>query len=137
MVEYDKYRFKSKEKPKYVKQKKKTLTVQFVKRKHNKIIKEVALENKIGQRKSTCVDCGSRKSTFLKSIKPIKNKKQFLQITNMQIYCKNCKKHTGNTFPQKIVPISKNIIKEKPKCFICFTERTFTNQIEDKYDLKK
>ena len=44
-------------------------------------MKGVALENKIGQQKSTCVDCGSGKSTFLKPIKPIKNKKQFLQIT--------------------------------------------------------
>ena len=36
MVEYDKYCFNSKEKPKYVKKKKKTLTAQFVKRKQIK-----------------------------------------------------------------------------------------------------
>ena len=26
----------------------------------------------------------------------------------MHIYCKKCKKHTGNTFPKKLVLISKN-----------------------------
>ena len=31
------------------------------------------------------------------------------------MYCKNCKKHTGNTFPKKIVLISKNKIKGKSK----------------------
>ena len=35
-------------------------------------IKGVALENKIGQEKSTWLVCDSKKSTFLK---PIKNKK--------------------------------------------------------------
>ena len=44
--------------------------------------------------------------------------------------------HTSNTFPKKLAPISKNIIKEKPKCAICLTERTFVNEIENKYDLK-
>ena len=48
----------------------------------------------------------------------------------MHIYCKNCKKHTGNTFPKKLVPISKNIIKEKSKCAICLSERTFIQKIE-------
>ena len=52
----------------------------------------------------------------------------------MQIYCKNCKKHTGNTFPKKLVQISKNIIKEKSKCVICLTERTFIRKTEDKYN---
>ena len=75
MVEYDQYRFKSKEKPKYVKKKKNTYCLVFEKKTNNKNIKGVRLENKIGQQKSTCVDCGSRKSTFLKPIKPIKNKK--------------------------------------------------------------
>ena len=46
-----------------------------MKKTDNKNIKGVALESEIGQQKSTCVDCGSRKSTFLKPIKPIKNKK--------------------------------------------------------------
>ena len=48
----------------------------------------------------------------------------------MHIYCKNCKKHTGNTFPKELVPISKNIIKEKSKCAICLSERTFIQKIE-------
>ena len=37
-------------------------------------------------------------------------------------------------FPKKLVPISKNIIKEKSKCATCLTERTFIHKIEDKYD---
>ena len=52
----------------------------------------------------------------------------------MLIYCKNCKKHTSNTFPKKIVSISKNEIKGKPKCAICLTERSFIYEIE--YDLE-
>ena len=44
--------------------------------------------------------------------------------------CKNCKKHTGNTFPKKLVLISKNKIKGKSKGAIYLTE------IENKYDLE-
>ena len=54
----------------------------------------------------------------------------------MQIYCKNCKKDTKKHFQKKLVLISKNIIKEKSKCAICLTERTFIHEIEDKYDLE-
>ena len=63
MVEYDKYRFKSKEKAKYVKREK------GVKKTKTKNIKGVALENKVGKQNSTCVDCDSKKSTFLKQVK--------------------------------------------------------------------
>ena len=80
------------------------------------------------------IDCHFKKSTFLKPSKPIKN--SFYRLQNLEIYCKNCKKHTGNTFVKKLVPISKNIIKEKSKCAICLTERTFIHELEDKYDLK-
>ena len=48
----------------------------------------------------------------------------------MHIYCKNCNKHTNNTFPKKIILISKNKIKGKSKCVICLTERTFIDEIE-------
>ena len=54
----------------------------------------------------------------------------------MHIYCKKCKKHTGNTFPKKLILISKNKIKGKSKCAICLTERTFIDEIEGKYDLE-
>ena len=47
----------------------------------------------------------------------------------MHIYCKKCKKHTSNTFPKKSL-ISKNKIKEKSKCAICLTERTFIDEIK-------
>ena len=57
--------------------------------------------------------------------------------------CKTCKfivktvKNTQEThFQKKIVPISKNKTKGKRKCAICLTERTFIDEIEDKYDLE-
>ena len=54
----------------------------------------------------------------------------------MHMYCKICKKHTGNTFPKKLVLISENKIKGKSKCAICLTERTCIHEIEDKYGLE-
>ena len=54
----------------------------------------------------------------------------------MHIYCKKCKKYTGNAFPKKIVLILKNKSKGKSKCAICLTERIFIDEIEDKYDLE-
>ena len=58
----------------------------------------------------------------------------------MHIYCKNCKKHTGNTFPKKkkkkIVLISKNKITGKSKCAVFLTERTLIPEIKDKYGLE-
>ena len=53
----------------------------------------------------------------------------------MYMYCKKCKKHTDNTFPKKLIFISKNKIKGKSECAICLTKRTFTHEI-DKYDLE-
>ena len=52
------------------------------------------------------------------------------------MYCKNCKKHTGSTFPKKLILISKNKIKGKSKSAICLTKRTFIHEIEGKYDLE-
>ena len=54
----------------------------------------------------------------------------------MQIYCKNCKKHTSTTFPKKSVLILENKIKRKAKCAICLTERTCIVKIEDAYYLE-
>ena len=54
----------------------------------------------------------------------------------MHIYCKNCKKQTGNMFPKILILISKNKIKGKSKCAICLTKRTFIHEIESKYDLE-
>ena len=48
----------------------------------------------------------------------------------MHIYCKKCKKHTANTFPKKIILISKIKIKAKSRCAICLTKRTFIHEIE-------
>ena len=52
----------------------------------------------------------------------------------MHIYCKKCKKHAGNTFPTKLILISKNKIKGKSKCNICMTKRSFIHEIG--YDLE-
>ena len=52
----------------------------------------------------------------------------------MHIYCKTCNKHTANTFPEKLVLMSKNKIKGKSRCAICLTERSFIDGIE--YDLE-
>ena len=48
----------------------------------------------------------------------------------MRIYCKNCNKHTANTFPKKIISIPKTRIKGKSRCAICLTKRTFIDEIE-------
>ena len=48
----------------------------------------------------------------------------------MHIYCKKCNKHTSNTFPKKLILTSKNLIKEKSRCAISLTKRTFIDEIE-------
>ena len=48
----------------------------------------------------------------------------------MHIYCKKCNKHTSNTFPKKLILISKNNIKGKSRCAFCLTERSFIHEIE-------
>ena len=40
-------------------------------------------------------------------------KKILPTLQKMHIYCKKCNKHTSNTFPKKIILISKNKIKRK------------------------
>ena len=52
----------------------------------------------------------------------------------MYIYCKKCSKHTANTFPKKLVLISKNKIKGKSRCTICLIKKFFIDDI--KYDLE-
>ena len=47
-----------------------------------------------------------------------------------------CMLYTGNTFPKKLILISKNTIKGKSKCAIYLTQRTFIHEIEDKYGLE-
>ena len=60
----------------------------------------------------------------------------FSDYKNMHMYCKNCKKHTGYTFPEKLILISKNKIKGKSKSAICLTKRAFIHEIEGKHDLE-
>ena len=54
----------------------------------------------------------------------------------MHMYSKKCNKDTGNTYPKKIVLISKNKIKGKSKCAICLTERGFIDEIEGDLELE-
>ena len=53
----------------------------------------------------------------------------------MHIYCKKCSKHTANTFPKKLVLISKNKIKGKSRCAICLTKRSFIDDLESALEI--
>ena len=55
----------------------------------------------------------------------------------MDIYCKNCKKHTEWTHPKKLVLISDKKAKAKSKCAQCLTNITFSAKINDEYDLEQ
>ena len=54
----------------------------------------------------------------------------------MDIYCKNCKKHTECTHPKMLVLISNKKAKVKSKCAECLTDTTFFDKIKDEYDLE-
>ena len=43
---------------------------------------------------------------------------------------KSVKKHTANTFPKKIILISKSKIKGNSRCAICLPKKTFIDEIE-------
>ena len=55
----------------------------------------------------------------------------------MNIYCKNCKKHTDRTHPKKLVLISDKKAKAKSKCAKFLIDRTFFDKINDAYDLEQ
>ena len=61
----------------------------------------------------------------------------FSNYKNLHTYCKNCKEHTGNSFPKKLILISRNKIKGKSKCGICLTKKTFIHKIEGKFNLER
>ena len=84
----------------------------------NKNIKGVALENKIGQQKLIYANCESKQSTALKLVKC---KNSFYELQGMDIYCKNCKKHTGNTFS----PFFKKYNQTKIKMYYLFEWKDF------------
>ena len=87
---------------------------------HNSRLQEVKMTNKVLREKSNCVVC----------------RNSFCKLQNKHVYCKKCKKHTGNTFLKKLIFISKNKIKGKSKRVICLIKRSFIHEIEDKYVLK-
>ena len=43
----------------------------------------------------------------------------------------------GNSFPKKLILISRNNIKGKSKCDICLTKKTFIHKIEGKFNLER
>ena len=69
----------------------------------------------MGQQKSTSVDCGSRKSTFIKPIK--KWKIAFTDHKTCKFFVKTVK-NTHETLPKKLVPISKKIKKNQKVLFV-------------------
>ena len=89
------------------------------------------MTNKVLGEKSNCVACRSSKSLSLQ-----KQKIVLTSYKDMHIYCKTCKKNTSNTFPKKLVLISKNEFKGKSKWAIFLTERTFIYKIEGKYEIE-
>ena len=120
----------------YVK-KRKTFTIQFVKRKQ--IITK--LVNKIATHRSLCNVCTSEKSTFYKPIKPITNKtnkkqKQFSQIT------KTCKlivwgvKNTHKICPKELIMMTNKEIKGKPTYSDCMANKSFSDEIKHKSELE-
>ena len=122
-------RVKLKKKTKHIK--KQTVIVQDVENKaKHKSIKGVTLENKIGQQKSTCIDCDSKKSTFLKKI-------AFTNYKTCQFIGKTVKKHTECTYTKKLVLISDKKANAKSKCAKFLTDRTFFGKINDEYDLEQ
>ena len=66
------------------------------------------MTNKVLREKSNCVVCRSNKLRFLKQ--KHNSKKLFLQVTS-KFVVKTVKNHADNTFPKKLVLISKNKIK--------------------------
>ena len=54
----------------------------------------------------------------------------------MHICCKKCNKHTVNTFPKKIILISKTKIKGKSRCATCLTKRTFIDETEGDIEIE-
>ena len=75
---------------------------------HNFSPQDVKMTNKVLREKSNCVVCRSNKSRFLKQ--KHNSEKLFLQVTS-KFVVKTVKKHADNTFPKKLVLISKNKIK--------------------------
>ena len=70
-------------------------------------------------------------------LNPIKRQNSFPKVQNMYIYCKNCKKHTEYTHPKILVLISNEKAKVKSQCAECLADRTFFDQINNKYDLEQ
>ena len=55
----------------------------------------------------------------------------------MDIYCKNCRKHTECAHPKTLVLISNKKAIGKSKCPDCLTGRTFFDKINDEHELEQ
>ena len=101
---------------------------------------EIKMTNKVLRENLDLVNQNNNKNTTTKNnfSDNINCQIVFSNYKIMHMYCKNCKKHIGNTFPKKLILISKNKIKGKSKHAIFFsTKRTFIHEIEGKYDLDR
>ena len=56
---------------------------------------------------------------------------------NTWIFIVNSKKHTECTHPKILVLISNKKAKVKSKCAECLADRTFFDQMKNKYDLEQ
>ena len=54
----------------------------------------------------------------------------------MQTYCSGCKKHTDNICPKELIMMTNKEIKEKSRCADCMANKSFSNKIKHKSELK-
>ena len=50
----------------------------------------------------------------------------------MQIYCSECKKHTDNVYPKKLVMMTNKVIKGTSKCADCMAIKSFSDKLKHK-----
>ena len=54
----------------------------------------------------------------------------------MLTYCSGCKKQTDNIYPKELVLITSKEMKGKSRCAICIANKSFSDKIKRKSDLK-
>ena len=126
----------------YVK-KEKILTAQFCRKKtDNEKIRGVTLVNKKVTQRSLCTDCISRKSAFLKAVRPITNKtnkkqKQFSQVTKTWKPIAQNVKSIPIMYVQKKLTMMTNIkIRGISRCADCLAHKSLLDKIKDKDQLE-
>ena len=54
----------------------------------------------------------------------------------MLTYCSNCKKHTDNIYPKKLIMITNKEVKGKSRFTDCMANKSFSNKIKYKSELE-